>query len=159
MNKEVPLTQKPIITPADIVKAMEFRLQKQKPQETYIQQSCKVIFDGIKLEMRDRFEMDFMQVDNGGKQTQGGKFRKKAEGTIKGASDVQLWFHCKKTGLSKMVLCEFKRIGTPSQIDIKEEQIAFQVRWQKFYNCDGFITNNPLYFEWKIYDILKNLLI
>ena len=130
------INQKPIISPADIVNAMEFRLQKQKPQETYIQQTCKVIFDGIKLEMRDKFEMDFMQVDNGGKQTQGGKFRKKAEGTIKGASDVQLWFHCKQTGESKMILCEFKRIGTPSQIDIKEEQVAFQERWRQFYNCE-----------------------
>ena len=71
------INQKPIISPADIVNPMEFRLQKQKPQETYIQQTCKVIFDGIKLEMRDKFEMDFMQVDNGGKQKQGGKFRKK----------------------------------------------------------------------------------
>jgi len=155
MNKEAPINQKPIIYNADLKSAMNLTLLRQKPQETYIQQSCKVIFDGIKLEMRDRFEMDFMQVDNGGKQTQGGKFRKKSEGTIKGASDVQLWFHCKKTGLSKMVLCEFKRIGTPSQIDIKEEQIVFQRQWKQFYNCEGFITNNPLYFEWKIYDILK----
>jgi hypothetical protein len=149
------INQKPIVSPADIINAMEFRLQKQKPQETYIQQTCKVIFDRIKLEMRNKFEMDFMQIDNGGKQTQGGKFRKKAEGTIKGASDVQLWFHCKKTGLSKMVLCEFKRIGTPSQIDIKQEQIDFQERWKQFYNCDGFVTNNPLYFEWRIQEILE----
>ena len=55
-----------------------------------------------------------------------------------------------------MVLCEFKRIGTTSQIDIKEEQIAFQQKWKKFYNCDGFITNNPLYFVYKIQDILAN---
>ena len=108
MKFEVPINQKPIIYNKDIIK--DVVLVMQKPQETYIQQSCKVIFDGIKLEMRDRFEMDFMQVDNGGKQTQGGKFRKKAEGTIKGASDVQLWFHCKKTGLSKMVLCEFLKL-------------------------------------------------
>jgi len=155
MNKEAPINQKPIIYNADLKSAMNLTLLRQKPQETYIQQSCKIIFDRIKLEMRDKFEMDFMQIDNGGKQTQGGKFRKKSEGTIKGASDVQLWFHCKKTGLSKMVLCEFKRIGTPSQIDIKEEQIVFQRQWKQFYNCEGFITNNPLYFEWKIYDILK----
>lgn len=147
---------KPIIYNTDIKNALNLILLQQKPQETYIQQSCKTIFDRIKLEMRDKFEMDFMQIDNGGKQTMGGKFRKKAEGTIKGASDVQLWFCCKKTNISKMVLCEFKRIGTPSQIDIKEEQVAFQERWKQFYNCDGFITNNPLYFEWKIYDILKN---
>lgn len=154
MKFETAIKQKPIIYNKDIIK--DVILVMQKPQETYIQQSCKTIFDRIKLEMRDKFEMDFMQIDNGGKQTQGGKFRKKAEGTIKGASDVQLWFYCKKTRLSKMVLCEFKRIGTPSQIDIKDEQVAFQERWKQFYNCEGFITNNPLYFEWKIYDILKN---
>lgn len=153
---QIHINQKPIIYNTDIKNALNLTLLQQKPQETYIQQSCKTIFDRIKLEMRDKFEMDFMQIDNGGKQTMGGKFRKKAEGTIKGASDVQLWFYCKKTNISKMVLCEFKRIGTPSQIDIKEEQIAFQERWKQFYNCDGFITNNPLYFEWKIYDILKN---
>jgi len=149
------MNQKPIIYNSDIKDAMNLMLLRQRPQETYIQQSCKTIFDGIKLEMRDKFEMDFMQVDNGGNQTQGGKFRKKAEGTIKGASDVQLWFHCKKTGKSKMVLCEFKRIGTPSQIDIKEEQLAFQQKWKQFYKCAGFITNNPLYFEWKVWEILK----
>lgn len=154
MKFETAIKQKPIIYNKDIIK--DVILVVQKPQETYIQQSCKTIFDRIKLEMRDKFEMDFMQIDNGGKQTQGGKFRKKAEGTIKGASDVQLWFYCKKTRLSKMVLCEFKRIGTPSQIDIKDEQVAFQERWKAFYNCEGFITNNPLYFEWKIYNILKN---
>lgn len=153
---QIHINQKPIIYNTDIKNALNLTLLQQKPQETYIQQSCKIIFDRVKLEMRDKFEMDFMQIDNGGKQTMGGKFRKKAEGTIKGASDVQLWFYCKKTGLSKMVLCEFKRIGTPSQIDIKDEQVAFQERWKAFYNCEGFITNNPLYFEWKIYDILKN---
>lgn len=153
---QIHINQKPIIYNTDIKNALNLTLLQQRPQETYIQQSCKIIFDRIKLEMRDKFEIDFMQIDNGGKQTMGGKFRKKAEGTIKGASDVQLWFCCKKTNISKMVLCEFKRIGTPSQIDIKNEQITFQERWKQFYNCDGFITNNPLYFEWKIYDILKN---
>lgn len=149
------ITTKPIIYNTDLKEAMNLILLQQKPQETYIQQTCKVIFDRIKFEVRQSFEMDFMQIDNGGKQTNGGKFRKKAEGTIKGASDVQLWFCCKKTGLSKMVLCEFKRIGTPSQIDIKKEQVAFQERWKQFYNCEGFITNNPLYFEWKVWEILK----
>ena len=153
---QIHINQKPIIYNTDIKNALNLTLLQQRPQETYIQQSCKIIFDRIKLEMRDKFEIDFMQIDNGGKQTMGGKFRKKAEGTIKGASDVQLWFCCKKTNISKMVLCEFKRIGTPSQIDIKDEQVAFQERWKAFYNCEGFITNNPLYFEWKIYDILKN---
>lgn len=131
-------------------------MQMRQPQETYIQQTCKRIFDGIKLSKTKEFEMDFMQVDNGGNQTMGGKFRKKAEGTIKGASDVQLWFCHKKTGVSKMVLCEFKRIGTKAQIDIKPEQLEFQARWKQFYNCDGFVTNNPLYFEWRVNEILKS---
>lgn len=148
--------EKPIIYKQEVDEAMNLILLQQKQEETYIQQTCKVIFDRIKLQARLEFEMDFMQIDNGGKQTVGGKYRKKAEGTTKGASDVQLLFCHKKSGKSKMVLCEFKRIGTPSQIHIKKEQIDFQERWKKYYGWDGFITNNPLYFEWRVNKILES---
>lgn len=147
----------PIITNADIQDTQNVLLLQLKPQETYIQQACRVIFEQIKIAKRNKFDMDFMQIDNGGLQTIGGKMRKFAEGTIKGASDVQLWFSCKKTGKVVMCLCEFKRIGTRSQIKITPEQEAFQGRWRDVYKCDGFITNNPLYFEWRVLNILSIL--
>lgn len=154
---QLKIAQMPIIYLADVKKSNNMMLITHRPQETYIQQSCKVIFQRIAYENQHLVDMDFLQIDNGGSQTQGGKFRKKAEGTIKGASDVQLWFSCKTTKKLKIVLCEFKRIGTPSQIDIKEEQIAFQEKWKKFYNCDGFFTNNPLYFEWFVNEVIQKL--
>ena len=147
--------KKPLIYNSDIKETTNLTLLQQKPQETYIQQTCKIIFERIALQNRERFNMDFLQIDNGGSQTKGGKFRKKAEGTIKGASDVQLWISCKKTKKVMIILCEFKRIGTPSQIDIKTEQVEFQKRWEMFYGCKCIFTNNPLYFEWFVCEILK----
>jgi len=41
------MNQKPIIYNSDIKDAMNLMLLRQRPQETYIQQSCKTIFDGI----------------------------------------------------------------------------------------------------------------
>ena len=132
MNKEAPLTQKPIITPADIVKAMEFRLQKQKPQETYIQQSCKVIFDGIKLEMRDRFEMDFMQVDNGGKQTQGGKFRKKAEGTSRVLQMCNYGFTVKRLDFQKWFYVNLSALARLLKLTSKKNRLLFRFVGRNF---------------------------
>lgn len=50
MKFETAIKQKPIIYNKDIIKNVI--LVMQKPQETYIQQSCKTIFDRMKIIVR-----------------------------------------------------------------------------------------------------------
>jgi hypothetical protein len=126
------------------------RLPKARYLETYIQQQCKKIFDNLQLKYQN-IPMQFLQIDNGGEYSSiANKMRKKAEGTVKGASDVIMFIK------NKVIFCEFKRIGAPSQIDIKQEQVDFQERMKKDFNCYCIITNNPLYFNSYIEKILMN---
>ena len=82
------------------------------------------------------------------------------KGTIKGASDVIIWIAKKhKPETRQTFLVEFKRVGVPSEVRIKEEQIEFQKLWKECYAVEGIITNNIAYFEnWLENLILKFIL-
>ena len=135
-------------------------IQTKGTTETKVQQECKKIFEGLATVYSKELVMDFMQIDNGGNLSIGGKMKKKAEGTIKGASDVIIWIAKKhKPETRQTFLVEFKRVGVPSEVRIKEEQIEFQKRWKECYAVEGIITNNIAYFEnWLENLILKFIL-
>ena len=122
--------------------------------ETIIQQLCKRMFDDFAFAyQRKGFIMSFMQLDNGGAYSSGGKFRKKAEGTIKGASDVMIHIKNTKTNDVSQLMIEFKRIGN---YKITPEQIQFQELYRVFgFHCE--IINNPFYFESLMMECLKKL--
>ena len=161
-NKDINLLKKEKSCPSELL--YFFQMPTKKTVETYIQQDCKREFDIIKSQHYDEIYMDFMQIDNGGGLAN--KMKKKCEGTISGASDSQLWFANIKTGKVKIINCEFKRIGTPSQIDTFDDskkqihlnkQKDFQLKWQQQYNCKGIITNNKLYFRKIVLETINDL--
>lgn len=136
-------------------------MSKQKTLETYIQQDCKKVFDAIKVQYANIIDMDFMQIDNGGQPSYknghisfASRIRHNCEGTIAGASDTQLWFANKITKKTKIVNCEFKRIGN---YKVDNKQIDFQKQWKDKYNIDGIITNNKVYFQEYVLNIVKEL--
>lgn len=110
--------------------------------EKVIQETCHNMFN-LKFE-----EGIFVAIDNG--DTAGGKLEpykrivlyknKKKLGTKSGFSDVML------IRKGKVAFVEFKRIGCPSQIDIKPEQLDYQKQLQDM-GFKAYITNNPVYFN------------
>lgn len=110
--------------------------------EKVIQETCHTMFK-LKFDPRG-----FIAIDNG--DTAGGNLKdyqrivlyknKKKLGTKHGFPDVMLI----KEG--KIVFVEFKRIGSESQIDIKQDQLDYQ-EWLKSMGFKSYITNNPVYFN------------
>ena len=110
--------------------------------EKVIQETCHNMFN-LKFE-----QGIFVAIDNG--DTAGGKLKpyqrivlyknKKKLGTKSGFSDVML------IRKGKVAFVEFKRIGCPSEIDIKPEQLAYQKLLQDM-GFKAYITNNPVYFN------------
>lgn len=104
--------------------------------ETKIQQVCHNMFLAKYMDK----SAEFVQIDNGGKMGFTQKRKKKAEGTKAGFPDVML------IRKNKVAFVEFKRIGTPSQIDVREDQIKY-MNWLNNNNYKAYITNNPIYFQ------------
>lgn len=104
--------------------------------ETKIQQACHNIF---RSEYMDNNAL-FVQIDNGGKMSIYQKRKKKAEGTKAGFPDVML------IRKNKVAFVEFKRIGSPSSIDVRQDQLVFN-DWLKCNEFNCYITNNPVYFK------------
>jgi len=110
--------------------------------EKEIQKTCNTIFCA-------KFDpKGFVAIDNG--DTAGGKLlpyqrillyaNKKKLGTKTGFSDVMLIRE------NKICFVEFKRIGSESQIDIKEEQVDYR-NWLESMGFKSYITNNPIFFN------------
>lgn len=101
--------------------------------ESQIQQACRNIF-------LQKIGKGFIQIDNGGKMSVAMKMKKKREGTVAGMVDVMLITQ------NKIVFVEFKRIGSPSQINPSLEQKEMH----QFLSSQGFtvyVINNTAAFE------------
>lgn len=157
-NKDIPKQPK---TANDLV---IYRLSKLK--ETDIQQyfyKQVILFDYEIKQLNKLNQVHFVQIDNG--DTAGGQLsqlqrmalykRKKAEGSKKGFSDSMILFEAANIKYRDVVFCEIKKIGSPSEIHITEEQL----KWFITLNDMGFnayITNNPIFFRDKVlFDIKK----
>ena len=118
--------------------------------EEKIQTHARNQFLRLKQEIINKYpdaKMEFVQIDNGGNLTLQGRVAKARQGTANGFPDVMLIMSFRGQNMTFFV--EFKRIGTPSQIKISEEQKA----WNQKLNSMGFlayITNNPIFFEIEI---------
>lgn len=117
--------------------------------ETRVQQSCRRIF----LEMAKQIQilhkgarLRFVQIDNGADLTVAGKIRKWAEGTNPDFPDVLLLASTPCGQFNKVEFVEFKRIGSPSQVQIRDGQLQCQKDLQAM-GWPAEIINNPIYFE------------
>lgn len=138
-NKDIKeLEKKQSISPDELAL---LKLGKQ-PLEKKIQEACRIIFES-QFDYRG-----FVSIDNG--DTAGGKLldyqrinlykNKKKTGTKHGFPDTMLIVK------NKIAFVEFKRIGAPSQIDIKQDQLDYQ-KWLQDMGFKAYITNNPIYFK------------
>lgn len=150
--KLLKITMKPIIYSKDIrelskkpiLSKDELMLVElgEKVLEKKIQEYCNRIFSS-NFDARG-----FIAIDNG--DTAGSKLKpyqrialyqnKKKTGTKHGFCDVML------IGKNKIIFVEFKRIGTPSQIEVRQDQLDYQ-EWLKSAGFKSYITNNPIYFK------------
>lgn len=142
-NKDIPKNPN---TAAELILAI-FR----NALETKIQQYCHKEFNALASEVRYKYGeklMEFVQVDNGGKMGVRQKMKKKAEGTKDGFPDVQLLLGPPKgSDLEPQVIyIEFKRIGVPSQVIVKDNQLMYH-SWLNSIGFKAYITNNPIFFR------------
>lgn len=141
-NKDLREIQKKQQISTDELFLLQFASNKKGCLEKQIQEICHIMFCN-KFDGRG-----FIAVDNG--DTAGGNLKpfqrialyknKKKMGTKHGFPDVMLIVK------NKIVFVEFKRIGTPSQIDIKQDQLDYQ-KWLTDNGFKAYITNNPLFFR------------
>lgn len=136
---------KPIIYNKDIEANSQYAFLENM-LETKVQQYCKKLFEWSLAEHQMSYAGFFQQNDNGTDSSKAknaimNKMRKKAEGTISGWPDVSLVL---QGGI--VIYVEFKRIGTPSQIDIKDKQITIHHQLKQL-GFKTYITNNPIFFE------------
>ena len=86
------------------------------------------------------------KIDNGANLSAGGKIYKWKEGVVADEPDKEICVYSKKKNANLTLKVEIKRVGAPSQLEIRDGQI----KTLKEYNEMGypaFITNNTLYFE------------
>ena len=122
--------------------------------ESIIQQYCKREIECLNaaLQLQNKIKhklIDFVHIDNGGKSGIQHKIKKKKEGTREGFPDVMIICSNLNKNACKVLYIEFKRIGTPSQIQIKPNQIEYN-NWLNDIGFDAYIINNPLFFKNKI---------
>lgn len=118
------------------ISAMEADLLRHKGlSESRIQQACKKRFEAMFGN-----KAKFIQIDNGGKMGIGQKIKKKREGTVAGAPDVML------IGKNKIAFVEFKRVGSPSEIEPTQEQKEMR---EFILSCGfpAYLCNNTVYFD------------
>jgi len=126
-------------------------------KETYYQQHFHEEFNAMAAELKMLHkdnELEFVQNDNG--DTAGGQLsqiqrmvlykRKKAEGSKHGFSDISMYFYNAKTDQNGVILCETKKIGAPSEIHLREDQLEWFLKMNKM-GFKTYITNNPIFFR------------
>lgn len=125
--------------------------------ETKIQTYCHNLLKTLAFDLERKYNkkvVEFVQFDNG--DTSAGKLkpnqakalfsRKKREGSKRGFFDSGIFMGTPCGKHSKVILVEFKRIGSPSQIHITPEQQNYH-DWFNSIGFEAHITNNPLYFR------------
>ena len=120
-----------------------------KALETKVQQACHALFNHLAFEYEKKYGkkvMEFAQFDNGGHMGIGQKMKKRKEGTKKGLPDCGLFLGSPCGQYSKLILVEFKRVGTPSQMIISPEQLYYH-DWLNSIGFESYITNDPLFFK------------
>lgn len=144
-NKDIKeLESKASLTPNELT-----LLPLKNALETKIQELCHNTFKQLSFDLERKYGkkvVEFIHVDNGGKMGIRQKMKKKAEGVKAGIPDVSLFCGSPCGQYSKVILVEFKRIGTPSQIDISEEQ-QYYYDWFNSIGFKAYITNNPVFFK------------
>lgn len=160
-NKDIAALEKRGSLTPDELKLVRLKGAK----ESIIQQHCHTLFNELAMQLEKRFGKKvavFVQMDNG--DTSAGSLkphqrmalfkRKKAEGSKKGFPDVSLFLGSPCGQRNKSIFIEFKRMGTPSQIDLTDEQIFYN-NWLNEVGFDAYITNNVVFFETEILKKVK----
>ena len=132
-------------------------LQEALLSESQIQICChniiKAKFDNLKFH-----QVNFIQIDNGGKTTIAHKVIKKAEGTETGFFDVIIWIYKRESELylfsKKQIFIEFKRIKS---FKISSEQQYWHDHLKEWGESTHF-CNNTVYFEEVICKQIDNFL-
>jgi hypothetical protein len=134
--------------------------------ETKIQQYCNNLTNQLSLVLERKYGkklIEFVQFDNGDtsvdklkKQQVRALFgRKKREGSKKGFPDGGIFIGSPCSQYSKIILVEFKRMGSPSQMQISPEQKYYH-DWLNSIGFEAHITNNPIYFRDTILKSVKD---
>lgn len=143
-NKDVP---KVPMTADDLI-----IWQLAQKSESEMQQHFHKEFNAVAAEIKFKHrsaELEFVQNDNGdsagGQLTQIQRIvlykRKKAEGSKAGFPDISLI-----ASGAKIVFCEVKKIGSPSEIHLAKDQFEWFLKLNKM-GFKAFITNNPVFFK------------
>lgn len=135
-------------------------------KETNYQQHFHKEFNAMAAELKMLHkdnELEFVQNDNG--DTAGGQLsqiqrmvlykRKKAEGSKHGFQDISLYFYNAKTQQNGIILCEVKKIASPSGIHLREDQLEWFLKMNKM-GFKAYITNNPIFFRDVILKEIRN---
>lgn len=135
-------------------------------KETYYQQHFHKEFNALAAELKMLHkdnELEFVQNDNG--DTAGGQLsmiqrmvlykRKKAEGSKHGFADISLYFYNAKTQQNGVILCEVKKIASPSGIHLREDQLEWFLKMNKM-GFKAYITNNPIFFRDVVLKEIRN---
>jgi hypothetical protein len=128
-----------------------------KLKETNIQQYFCKQFLLLQCELKHLSktnELEFVQNDNGdggagnisNTQRMALFARKKAEGSRKGFPDFSMYFYSSKLNYRDTAFCEVKKIGSPSEIHLTQEQLEWFLKLNNM-GFDSYITNNPTFFR------------
>ena len=148
-NKDIPKEPK---TPNELLIYRLSQLKESDMQQFFYKQAVLLQYE---LKQLNKFnELEFVQNDNGdtagGQLSQGQRIalykRKKAEGSRKGFPDISMYLYSAKLNLRDIVFCEVKRIGTPSEIHLTEEQLDWFLKLNSM-GFNAYITNNPIFFK------------
>lgn len=143
-NKDIPKV--PMTADELIIWNLANKSESNMQQHFHKEFNCRAAEE--KFKNKD-VEFEFVQNDNG--DTAGSQLtqvqriclykRKKAEGSKTGFCDVSLI----GSG-GRIVFCEIKKIGAPSEIHLTTEQFEWFLKLNKM-GFKAFITNNPVFFK------------
>ena len=155
------IANKPIIFNSDIKASNNmWLLPLYNANESKIQQTCKRFFDNfansVQIQNKKKL-LEFVHIDNGSKSGIRHKIKKKAEGTRAGFPDVMIIASKPDYSQRMVMFLEFKRIGTPSMIKIKDNQEEYK-NWLSTIGFQSYILNNPVYFEKQILAIIQKFI-
>jgi hypothetical protein len=159
-NEDIAAFEKlPKLTPAGLA-----ILRHKGLKETQIQQSCVRMVKNYALTLKKDCKVKFIQIDNGGKLTDGGRIRKFQEGTYSNFCDAMIIVS--KGKQNKVIFVEFKRIASKSGIvgkknkrtgryDHFEDQLK-EIEDLQESGFSAYITNNTIFFENVILEEIKD---
>ena len=150
-NKDLPNLKK-----ATRFSTYELELVNHKgKKETFIQQACVRLIKACAASLPKGSSLKFIQIDNGGKQSAGGRMRKYCEGTYACFPDAMII--ATKNGKSKVFFVEFKRVDSQSAIMGEKNKITgrhdhFEDQLEEIESLvesgfSAYMTNNTVFFK------------